>query len=922
MGQDLGGDDTDNLFDINIASNNDIILFGHSRSSISGEKTQNNVGFDDFWMVKTDSLGNKLFDKTIGGSSGDYATKIIITPDGGYLMAGFSISNISGDKTQSTRGGYDYWLVKLDSAGNKIWDKAYGGPLLDYLFDFIPTTDGNYIFAGYSSSNIGFEKTDTSRGGFDFWLVKIDTSGNVIWDKTYGGTNNDYLEVIKNTPDGGYLMGGTSYSNAGADKTDSLIGGANTDFWIIKIDSAGSKLWDKGIGGDSTDALADIIQTQDGNYVLAGSSKSGIGFNKTTTNKGGDDYWIVKMDPNGNVLWDKTIGGSGLDNCFTIIETTDGGFALGGFSSSAISGDKTDSLRGVNDIWIVRLAAPFGVSVSSTNVGCFGNNDGTITVSAFGGIPPYSYLWSNNSTTSSVTGLNAGNFILTVSDASGGIIVDTIVISQPDSINITLNTLNTLCYGVNDGVATAMVSGGVSPYLFNWSNNQTTSVASGLSAGNYTLTVKDFNNCQNFKSTAINSSISIAISFIDLYNEICNMSDGAVTAKPSNGTPPYNFSWSNGTVDSSIFMIKAGTYTVTITDSLGCYEINNVVITNIPGPCDAVWPGDVDNDSVSNNIDILGIGLHFNKSGPQRSIKGNMWKCHFSLNWNDTLADGSDIKHVDCNGDGKINEDDTLALNLNFQYIVNKKPILNVFNPINPDLYFEVLTPNVAPGTDIEVKIMAGKDSVSLYGLTFDIQLAPALIDTNSVRISFSGSGIGSKGINALTFNKIKSTEGKIYSSIVRTDKSDIKGINVEVARLYFTVDSSISSIQKLPIMFTSSGGVLSNQSKIDFNLPSNTDSITIIPEPNNINKNLQLDSEIKIYPNPSDDIITIEIPYAYNSLEINLINQLGQKLPCDFVEEKNNTLKLIIADKAPGIYILEIKSTKFSLHKKLYLVK
>ncbi|WP_202928168.1 hypothetical protein, partial [Cyclobacterium salsum] len=203
---------------------------------------------------------------------------------------------------------WDYWAVKIDGSGNKVWDKTIGGISTDYLQSTTPTPDGGYLLAGSSYSYASGDKTENGKGGFDYWAVKIDGSGNKVWDKTIGGNNSEYLRSTTPTPDGGYLLAGDSYSLASGDKSENSKGGS--DFWAVKIDASGNKVWDKTIGGNNNDFLFSTIPTPDGGYLLAGYSGSSASGDKSENSKGYDDYWVVKIDGSGNKVWDKTIGGN------------------------------------------------------------------------------------------------------------------------------------------------------------------------------------------------------------------------------------------------------------------------------------------------------------------------------------------------------------------------------------------------------------------------------------------------------------------------------------------------------------------------------------------------------------------------------------------------------------------------------------
>ena len=307
----------------------------------------------DYWIVKTDADGNKIFDKRFGGTGLDFCWKVIQN-DGGYLLIGQSDSNKSGDKTEDSRGGSDFWLVQVRPSGDFVWDKTYGGNKDDVPFSAVKTPDGNYIIAGHSESDISGEKTEANKGGRDLWILKIDKNGNKIWDKTFGGDGNDeYPTALIRLQNGNYLVGCGSTSNATGDKTTPQRG--IKDMWILEFDETGKKITDKSFGGNDVDELFGLQQVGDGSIFLAGSSQSDISGDKTAPNFGGEDYWLVKVDKNYNKLWDKTYGGKNQDNLVFIDQNKTGYILIGGNSASNPSGNKTDSIKGLDDVWLLYL---------------------------------------------------------------------------------------------------------------------------------------------------------------------------------------------------------------------------------------------------------------------------------------------------------------------------------------------------------------------------------------------------------------------------------------------------------------------------------------------------------------------------------------------------------------------------------------
>lgn len=358
----IGGTSTEDMRSIAQTSDGGYILGGSSYSKNTADKTENRIGDDDYWIVKVNSAGEIQWDETIGGTGRDNLYVIQQTPDGGYIIGGESESNASADKSENKIGKTDYWIIKLNSTGEIEWENTYGGANEDYFRSLDQTSDGGYIIGGYSFSNASMDKSENRFGHYDYWVVKLNAAGNIEWDQTIGSLEDDLLTVVVHTADGGYILGGASYSNIGFDKTEDMIGpDIEPDFWLVKINASGITEWDNTIGGNDGDNLLDIEQTPDGGYILGGSSASNESDDKSEHRLGLSDYWVVKLNAEGLIEWDNTIGGDAFDELTTITQTNFGGYIMCGRSVSDISDDKTQNVIGLPgddnhyDYWVVQI---------------------------------------------------------------------------------------------------------------------------------------------------------------------------------------------------------------------------------------------------------------------------------------------------------------------------------------------------------------------------------------------------------------------------------------------------------------------------------------------------------------------------------------------------------------------------------------
>jgi hypothetical protein len=352
----FGGTGADFITGMVVTSDDGCVLAGWSASNPSGNKTSPRYGANDFWVLRLDAGGNKLWENSFGGgAAGDAANCLAATPDGGFIIGGLTESPTGGTKTSPYYGAGDFWVIKLDANGNKIWENSFGGSGSESLYSILVTPDG-YLLGGASSSGPSGNKSSPVYGVDDFWLVKLDLNGNKVWDQTYGGSLSDRIHSIAPAFDGGYLLGGVSKSGISGTKTTPNYG--SYDYWLVKTDAAGLPLWDKTFGGDFTELFARVVPANDGTFLLTGHSDSGVSGTKSSANRGAGenaDEWIIAIDAQGTELWQESFGGCGGDLLRWAIPTSDGGYALAGLSDSNISGNKTAPKFGGYDLWVLKV---------------------------------------------------------------------------------------------------------------------------------------------------------------------------------------------------------------------------------------------------------------------------------------------------------------------------------------------------------------------------------------------------------------------------------------------------------------------------------------------------------------------------------------------------------------------------------------
>jgi len=311
-----GGSSTDQAYSVQQTADGGYIVAGRTWSF--------GAGYDDFYLVKTNSQGDTLWTHTYGGWSNEYANSVRQTADGGYIMAGW---------TWSFGVAQDFYLVKTNSSGDTLWTRTYGGSSSDWAYSVQQTADGGYIIAGWTWSS-GAEQ--------DFYLVKTNNQGDTLWTRTYGGIRSDYASSVQQTTDGGYIVAGSTQS----------FGAGAEDFYLVKTNSLGDTLWTRTYGGSYWDEAYSVQQTADGGYIVAGYTYSfGAGWY---------DFYLVKTNFLGDTLWTRTYGGSGADGANSVQQTTDGGYVMAGYNAS--TGPSAD-------MWLVRIGFSSPDIISITDVG-------------------------------------------------------------------------------------------------------------------------------------------------------------------------------------------------------------------------------------------------------------------------------------------------------------------------------------------------------------------------------------------------------------------------------------------------------------------------------------------------------------------------------------------------------------------------
>ena len=346
-----GGSEEDMNAGVHQTKDGGFIIGGSSSSDRYGDKLEDCIGSAistfDYWVVKLDPLGKIQWQNTIGGSGNETIKTILQTSDGGYLLAGDSDSEISGDKNEERFGNNDYWIVKLDASGNIQWQKTIGGNGENKLGHVLEIENGGYMVGGSSNSHVSGNKTVATNGQMDYWIVKLDASGNIQWQISVGGENTDNFHSLTLTSDGNYLLAGNTFS-------------FDNDIMIVKIDPTGKVIWQKVIEGVIPNELSivkKIINSENNSYVIGGTILTSIYPFQFF------DFFALKIDENGNKLNQIILETPGYDELADLEQTSDGGYIIGGQSWSTKSIDKSEDNIGysdqASDYWVIKISSDF-----------------------------------------------------------------------------------------------------------------------------------------------------------------------------------------------------------------------------------------------------------------------------------------------------------------------------------------------------------------------------------------------------------------------------------------------------------------------------------------------------------------------------------------------------------------------------------
>lgn len=521
-----------------------VYLVGYlAGTTVFGQDTVVSTGSYQGYIAKYDIPTGQLDTVVqIGGAGEEEATSIAVGDDGRLYVSGdFTNSITLAGNTFTSNGGYDLYVTCFDTSLTiNYWGATAGGPGTDVARNLVPSTASPvasaYVVGYFQNTGVQFGSTNlSSAGNYDFFVAKVDTSGNWLWARSGGGTAADDAYSIDINTSGDKLYVGGVWNGTMTYDGQSYVSNGSRDGYILYLDTAGAMDTLYQFGGTGFDGIIDLQSVHDDYLVFAGDHSGAWTFaDSTFTSNGTADAIVAMIGPDFMEVWGKNIGG---------------GVATGDDFNSVFVGPETR----------LHCGGFFSGNASAYQSGLIGAglSDALITNEHFTGIIPDMVF----------TDLPSGNYLVSLKDNLGDSIGNALDIVNPDSIVITGVVTQATSSVATDGEILVTVSGGTLPYVFTWSNGDSVQSLVGIATGAYTLTVTDTNGCVAQASFFVDTLSTLTLHFV-VANVTCEATDnGAIDLSVLGGTPPYTYAWSNGETTEDIANLGAGTYTVTVTDS-------------------------------------------------------------------------------------------------------------------------------------------------------------------------------------------------------------------------------------------------------------------------------------------------------------------------------------------------------------------
>lgn len=852
--------------------------------------------------------------QSFGAGSFDRGNAIATDKSGNVYTTGSFAGTVDFDYGPGvfnlTAGGNDVFITKYDSTGNFIWAKSIGSVDDEIGRSIAIDTLKNIYVTGTFVSIVDFDPgvgTFTlqaslpSNSDNDAFILKLDSLGNFVWAKGIGGYNVSVVSIsIKLDSQGNIYNTGIFDGTADFDPSSnnfSLTSQGSSDAYILKLDNLGDFVWAKSMGGSDNDNGNSITVDNLGNVFTVGTfagtadldPSSAGSYTVTASGFPYEDIFISKIDNNGNFLWTKTIGSSNSDYATSVQVDNLGDLYISGYFAGNVDFDPG-------------ISTHFLSSSSGASYVLKLNNNGI-------------FLWVNQN-------LDSGPFTnvqckSSAIDAAGNIYAagygtlgafvcklapnGTIIWQKGYSGNGPVFVTNAICTDVFGNVYLT----GVFNYQISFNNWLPGSVL-------VCPTVEDLFICKLHQCSQPNAPIDIT----NAYNlNTCAGSTTTLSVSTLDSVQWYLAALGSTAIGSgSVFItptLSAGTTTF-YAEAINCApSASRTAITVTANPnCQYVWPGDANRDGLANNIDVLELGLHYSQTGLPRASISNNWQSYFANNWTGNPPSVNNLNNVDCNGDGIINDDDTLAIFNNYGLTHTFKPTQTT--TVNPQISIVPDQALVTKGSWGTASIYMGDFNTNILdvnGTAFTVDFDNTLIDLNSIYIEYLPSYFDS-GQN-LHFRKLDFTNGKIFTATTHTVNNDITGSG-KIATLHYQILSNLATDQVLNIGLSQANQ--SSASGLITSLSSGTGTLMAIGANVGINDNA-LTGVLAMSPNPTTDVLNI---LSTNDLQfVEVTNVAGQVLLKQTCIDKTQQLQL--QNFVEGIYFVRVVySNGMSVTKKV----
>lgn len=857
---------------------------------------------------------NYQWAKHIPNSSGQnfYGIKTAADTSGNFILTSQYTGNIDLDPSAAVvnlnGSSNDRFIAKYSNTGALLWYLNFGSTSLLALQDLQTDAAGNIFMMGDYQGTFDFDPTAatfnmTSAGSHDVFIIKLSPAGNFLWAKSVGGADWDVAYSIT-TDNGGnlYCTGGFSVS-IDCDPGPAVynVTGYN-DIFMMKLSPAGNFIWAKAFGGSGADISSRIKLDTYGNIFIQGTywqmadmdPSSAV---NTLSTAGNGQIFLAKYDNNGNYLWAANgyMGTLEIDNLNNLYFY---GGINNGTGSNMMDMDYSPTVTAYinlnagfyiskydeygNYLWAKafnrRIGTNSGFGLNALKI----DNNGEIYIA--GGMND-TQDFDPSSTVANIQSYGTDAFIAKYNNQCDYLVATHI--GNTNGISATSLYL--------DKQKNIFISGG---FGYTADFDPSSAVANITTTNIYNLYMAKYGTC----SSQLNIAVSSAT--------VCAGSSASLTA-----TGVSTYSWSTGATTSSITVMPTTSsgYTVNGTDAANCSYTQTIAL-NVSQSCQDVWPGDANSDGVADNFDVLELGLHFSQSGPVRATTSNSWQSYYANNWAGTISNGKNVNHSDCNGDGTINSNDTLAIFSNYGLTHAFKPTEPT--AVNPQLSIVPDQNLVAKGNWGTASVFLGESSApvsNVNGLGFTVTFDQSVLDANSFYIEYPSSFINAANQN-LDFSKPDFSNGKLYTATTHTLTNQVSG-NGKIAVLHYKISSALSAdgILNLGIVQakkSDAAGALTA-------LTVGTATVALVVSPVGLDE-LNVENSMALYPNPAMNSATIQSNSLLQKVEV--LSLTGQIILSETASGAQHQLDL--RNVTNGVYLVTIYSTDQKVVRKKLVVQ